>query len=262
MRSLTRSAGHAEWNWRTRRSGITPGAIEKPVHEPAPGSHLHRMGWAEETAGAKRARRTNPDTEEKVIMQKHWKSCVRLAAVAMLAACSADPNVTATTAPLQPHSAVQALEVGPLPIGTLTAVHPLTRRSPLRSDVATSATIGVAGGVLRLPQVGLTITVPPGAVTAPTDFSVTALAGTEVAYEFEPHGTVFLRPLTAVQELRGTRHTLAQSALMAGYFADRSSLNVTGLGMLVSERIAGAVDLRRTTFTWPIQHFSGYIVAW
>ena len=31
---------------------------------------------------------------------------------------------------------------------------------------------------------------------------------------------------------------------------------------MVSERIAGAVDLRRTSFTWPINHFSGYIVAW
>ncbi len=222
------------------------------------------MGWAEETRqrSTERTRRTNPDTQEKVIMQKHWKSCVRLAVVAMLAACSADPNVTATTAPLQPQSATQALQVGPLPVGTLSAVHPLTRRNPLRNDVSTSATIGAAGGTLRLPQVGLTITVPPGAVTAPTDFSVTALAGTEVAYEFEPHGTVFVRPLTAVQELRGTRHKLAQSALVAGYFPDRSALSATGVGMMVSERIAGAVDLRRTSFTWPIRHFSGYIVAW
>ncbi len=195
-------------------------------------------------------------------MQKHWKSCVRLAVVAMLAACSADPNVTATTAPLQPQAAAQALQVGPLPVGTLSAVHPLTRRNPLRNDVSTSATIGAAGGTLRLSQVGLTITVPPGAVTAPTNFTVTALAGTEVAYEFEPHGTVFRRPLTAVQELRGTRHTLAQAALVAGYFPDRSSLSASGLGMMVSERIAGAVDLRRASFTWPIQHFSGYIVAW
>lgn len=195
-------------------------------------------------------------------MQKHWKSCVRLAVVAMLAACSADPNGTATTAPLQPQSAAQAVQVGVLPIGTLTAVHPLTRRNPLRSDLSTSATIGAAGGTLRLPQVGFTLTVPAGAVTAPTNFSVTALAGAEVAYEFEPHGTVFLQPLTAVQELRGTRHTLAQSALMAGYFPDRSAVGTNGLGMLVSERIAGAVDPRRALFTWPIQHFSGYIVAW
>lgn len=195
-------------------------------------------------------------------MQKLWKTCARFAAVAMLAACSADPNVTATTEPLQPHASVQALQVGPLPVGTLASVRPLTRRSPLRTDLSASARIGAAGGVLRLPQAGLTVTVPPGAVTSPTNFSVTALAGSDVAYEFEPHGTVFLRPLTAVQELRGTRHLLAGSALMAGYFPNRSALSTSGLGTLVSERIAGAVDLRRTSFTWPIEHFSGYIVAW
>lgn len=227
------------------------------------GSHLHRMGWAEETAERADARpATTPDTAEKVTMQKHWKSCLRFAAVAVLAACSNDSNVLATTEPLQPQSAAQALQVGPLPIGTMASVRPLTRRAPLRSDLSASARIGAAGGTLRLPQAGFTLTVPPGAVKKPTTFSVTALAGADVAYEFEPHGTVFLRPLSATQELRGTRHALAGPSLLAGYFPDRSALSTSGLGTLVSERIAGTVDLRRTAFTWPIGHFSGYIVAW
>jgi hypothetical protein len=193
----------------------------------------------------------------------NWKKGTRLAVVALLAACSRDPNDVAATAPtLQSPTAAQALQVGQLPIGTLTAMRPLTRRAPLRSDLTASANIGPAGGTLRLPQAGFTLTVPAGAVAALTHFSVTALAGSDVAYEFEPHGTVFGRPLSAVQELRGTRRALIQSTLKAGYFADRSALSVRGVGTMVSEQIAGALDPRRNAFRWPIQHFSGYIVAW
>ncbi len=193
----------------------------------------------------------------------HWKKGVRLAVVAILAACSADPTVTSTTAPTAvPQGSVQSLQVGPSPIGVLTAMRPLTRKAPLRQDVSASALIGAAGGTLSLPQAGFTLVVPAGAVGVPTAFSVTALAGAEVAYEFEPHGTVFLRPLAAMQELRGTRHTLLQAPLKAGYFPDRATLSISGVGTMVSEQIAGLVDLRHSSFTWPIQHFSGYIVAW
>lgn len=193
----------------------------------------------------------------------NWKKGARLAVVALLAACSADPNAIATTAPtMQSPVAAQALQIGPLPIGTLTSMRPLTRRAPLRNDLTASAYIGPAGGTLRLPQAGFTLTVPAGAVASRTAFSVTALAGSDVAYEFEPHGTVFLRPLSAEQELRGTRSALIQSVLKAGYFADRSALSVTGVGMMVSEQISGALDPRQNAFTWPIRHFSGYIVAW
>ncbi len=193
----------------------------------------------------------------------NWKTGARLTLVAILAACSADPNAIATTAPmLQPPAAAQALHIGPMPIGTLTTMRPLTRRAPLPYDLTASANIGPAGGTLRLPQAGFTLTVPAGAVDAPTHFAVTALAGSDVAYEFEPHGTVFLRPLSAVQELRGTRSALVQSALKAGYFADRSTLGVSGVGVMVSEQIAGTLGSRRNDFTWPIRHFSGYIVAW
>ena len=81
----------------------------------------------------------------------NWKTGARLTLVAILAACSADPNAIATTAPmLQPPAAAQALHIGPMPIGTLTTMRPLTRRAPLPYDLTASANIGPAGGTLRL----------------------------------------------------------------------------------------------------------------
>src|SRR5919199_1682567 len=102
---------------------------------------------------------------------------------------------------------------------------PLTP-SDLPSVVA-SATIGRAGGTLALEEAGLTLTVPPGAVRLPTTFTITALAGDLVAYEFGPHGWIFHKPLRVTQRLQGIDHGALQGplALSAAYFPDRERLD-------------------------------------
>jgi len=191
------------------------------------------------------------------------KAAAKLAVAVLLAACSTDPTAHVTS-PSAPAASVveQPLAVGPTLIGAVATLQPLQRKQPLPHDVRVEATIGPDGGTIGVPAAGFSVTVPQGAVTVDTRFSVTALRGSQVAYEFEPHGTVFLRPLDAAQDLRVTRQLLVRATLKAGYFADRQQLSATSLGALVSELIAGRVDPRRNTFHWNIEHFSGYIVAW
>jgi hypothetical protein len=198
------------------------------------------------------------------MMRMPWKKSLQLAAIVLLAACNSDVTGNDAAQPsAAPSASIGVLDPALSPVvGSLTAMQPLYRKVPLAQDVRVARTIGRAGGTIRLPQAGFTLTVPPGAVSGPTQFVVNALQGREVAYEFEPHGTVFAKSLVAVQDLKVTRERQVLGTLMAGYFADRSLLSASGVGALVSERIPGLVDPRRRDFQWPIDHFSGYIVAW
>lgn len=187
-------------------------------------------------------------------LHKTWRH-FRLLALAALAACGVDrPTEPVTLAPATPNQSL---------VGTLTALRPLQRRVPLRTDITVSAVIGAAGGTLAIPSAGFELRVPPGAVNAPTNFSVTALEGQAVAYEFEPHGVTFNRELRATQDLSVSRNVLALSPLLkAGYFAERWQISPSGTSALVSEIFSGVVNARLTEFRWGIPHFSGYIVAW
>jgi len=92
--------------------------------------------------------------------------------------------------------------------------------------------------------------------------SVTALPGSNVAYEFEPHGLVFQKPVTVAQDLGITevlQNLLGAQGLEGAYFADASQL---GDGTVAAqEEIPATVELLRLRMTFPIRHFSGYTAA-
>lgn len=138
-------------------------------------------------------------------------------------------------------------------------VVPLQRSQPLASPITAQARIGVLGGVLALPQTGLLVVVPPLAVSRTTNFSVTALAGSNIAYDFEPHGTHFLVPLVATQSLIGTQAAPGGSinplSLFAGYFPDAGDPT----SITESFNLGLSVDGLAAVLTIP--HFSGYIFA-
>ena len=190
------------------------------------------------------------------MIRKHLVRATQLLAVWALAACAGDP--ASPGAPLQPiaPNAPNTAEVG-----ALMATTPLLRGTDLLQDVTVARTIGSNGGSISIPSLGFTLTVPRGAVPRATRFTVTALAGKAVAYEFQPHGTVFLRPLVATQQLAGTQLP-SGPVLQAGYFPNRSLVDPSGASALVAEFIPGAVHGTQRAFSWPIRHFSGYIVAW
>ena len=105
-------------------------------------------------------------------------------------------------------------------------VRVLERSTPLAADLVTSKVIGSGGGTIELPEAGLRLTVPAGALAQPTEISVRAHAGTLVAYSFEPHGTRFDRVVTADQSLAGTvaEGTDVQVSTR-GYFSEPESIN-------------------------------------
>lgn len=186
-------------------------------------------------------------------------STLFLAAVAAVMAtnCGSDSTVAPREATPAPTAPSQSL-LGGLLGGTTTlqTVTPLNRTTPLAQPITVSKTIGVLGGAITVPGAGLTVVVPPLAVGKNTLFSITALAGSAVAYDFQPHGTKFLVPLVATQDLHNTQGAnLLNLSLFAGYFPDSS--NPTQ----VSQTFSVQVSLLTLTAVWTIPHFSGYIVA-
>lgn len=187
---------------------------------------------------------------------KTWKSLILALLSAGVGACRVDaptaPRLTDQAAP----GVVQDLT------GTLLEKNALTRRTPLARDITVSATIGRAGGVLAIPAAGFELRIPPGAVSGKTRFTVTAIRGSLVAYEFGPHGLKFPVPLVARQDLAVTTYSAGIGTLSAGYFLNRGDLDDANAKALVAEVISGHTLPLAKRFSWPIDHFSGYIVAW
>lgn len=180
----------------------------------------------------------------------------RLLSIVLLAGCARDAAspVGPTTPPPQPNAAL----LGLLP------VRGLTRATPLATDISVSAVIDKKGGTLSIPEAGLTLVVPPGAVSSRTTFVATALAGKLVAYEFEPHGTTFAVPLQFSQDLKKTSllGVLSAPLLQGAYFPSSSLLDQKYERALVTEVIPATTDLLRGRVGFPIKHFSGYLVSW
>lgn len=144
-------------------------------------------------------------------------------------------------------------------VGSLVTVKGLTWKAPASSATAT-AVIGKNGGTVSLGEA--TLTVPAGAVKSSTTFQIIRLPGSIVAYDFEPAGTSFPKPLTLEIKTGGT--TLASYAnpeVRGAYFPLASLLNqVLGLAR-VSEFRNAKLSSDRGTITFTVEHFSGYMVS-
>jgi hypothetical protein len=188
----------------------------------------------------------------------------RIGAVALalaLAACSADQ--VASPPQMQPSSTAPAQSLLGGVLGTVTGLlttqSVVQRTTPLAAPITVSKQIGYYGGTLSIPEAGVTVTVPVGALSRTTTITMTARAGSLLAYDFSPTGTVFNKPLVFKQSLNGTNVTLLQAPLLhLGYYSDPGLLGA--VTATVSDLLAGVVNLLDWSFTAPIKHFSGYIV--
>ena len=182
-----------------------------------------------------------------------------VAVVATFAAFACSSDSPASPTPIGPAAAPsQSLLGGLLNNGSTSpkTIIPLLRTSPLASDITVSQTIGPLGGVIAIPGAGLTLVVPPLAVSHATNFAITARKGSFLAYDMEPHGTKFLVPLVATQSLTNTNAGGAASlSLSLGYYPDPA--HVTS----VTELLSVQVDLLHLTAVSSIPHFSGFIFA-
>lgn len=185
--------------------------------------------------------------------------------VALVSTGCADAG--SVTAPQRHTGAPDALLGGLLGgvIQTVTSllIPPVERNTALAEDITWSFTVDEDGAVSSNSTAGLLMVVPPNAVSSPTTITVTALAGKPVAYRFEPHGLQFNRRVYLTQNLRGTSAggLLSLPVLSGAYFAtDELELSSSGLAT-VTEIIPAFTSLWTRTATFPIEHFSGYILA-
>lgn len=184
----------------------------------------------------------------------------------LLAACSGVDQL-----PTGPHAAPASAVSGSQTANALTLdelaaatsnffsqVQTLGRFFPLQSEITVSAQIGKEGGKLSIPQAGLILEVPRGAVSSTTTFSVTALPGNVIAYEFGPHGMTFKKPLVLRQQL-GFTTWIFGGQLKGGYFKSRNDVDTkTGKATIHEELPAKVKDGEVFIEIW---HFSGYLVS-
>jgi hypothetical protein len=144
----------------------------------------------------------------------------------------------------------------------------LGRTGGKRGAEVVRQTIQPQGGIIKLPQSGLTLRFPAGAVSKPLAITVTALPGELVAYDFQPHGTVFKTPVLVQQDLKGTKAEVDASLitqLRGAFLANgQSDIDVSGKARITEAYSVqlfseGGPKPRQARFT--ITHFSGYILA-
>jgi hypothetical protein len=149
------------------------------------------------------------------------------------------------------------------PSGAL--VHPVRRQQPIAREVSWSFDVDARGTSVRDRGTGLTITVPAGAVAAPTHITVFALRGAALAYRFEPHGLQFAQPIQLTQSLHGLLLGSASQPipqLFAGYFADDTlAVDAASGNAPVVEILPVQIDVRAHSAVLSVRHFSGYTVA-
>ena len=188
------------------------------------------------------------------------KSVARLGLVLTLATAAACQGDGATAPKAAPAAPSVRLEV----VNPAVSASVLTRTAPLDADYTVSKNIGVLGGTISAPG-GLKVTVPPMAVSRTTTFTITALKGSIVAYEFGPHGTVFNVPLAMTQDLRGTSGAgmTSISTTEIGYFLDRTKLDYSTRSASINEFLPASLSfsLTGTSLTYTVKHFSGYVIV-
>jgi hypothetical protein len=139
-------------------------------------------------------------------------------------------------------------------------------KTQYKDVIKVSQIIDQSGGTISIPETGLTLSFPAGAVVAPITITVTA-DPQYVAYKMEPTGTQFLKGVTATQLLNTT--TLSgsplRSQLYATYIAD-DSLNLSGKVRVLEVEPGTTIfsvlsPLLPQAHVWTITHFSRYMLA-
>ena len=136
----------------------------------------------------------------------------------------------------------------------------------LDGPIAVSQTIDASGGTISIPQTGLTIEFPAGAVVSPVAITVTA-DEKYVAYTMEPAGTEFRKAVRVTQLLDGTSvgGSPLTTGLFAAYIAD-DGVNLSGVLPVLELEPSNTIfallsPLRPQAEVWTIRHFSRYILA-
>ena len=98
--------------------------------------------------------------------------------------------------------------------------------------------------------------------------TVTALAGPFVAYDMQPHGLRFLKPVTAVQDLGNTAtyRTSAGNNTRSAYLSDRNDRieaddTAAPAELQAATTLFYGADPVAETHIWTLSHFSRFILV-
>ncbi len=135
-----------------------------------------------------------------------------------------------------------------------------------KNQVRVRKTIGQLGGTISIPETGLTMVFPAGAVAS--DLQITVTADEDyVAYKMDPAGTTFRQDVVVTQSLASTelKGQTLKSQLFAAYIADdrlKLSGKVPVLEIEPSHTIFSTILPRvPIAHVWTIRHFSRYMLA-
>jgi hypothetical protein len=106
----------------------------------------------------------------------------------------------------------------------------LLRRGALTQKTSVSRRIGPRGGMLAVN--GAMLIVPPGAVNAPVEITLTVPEGGDVRADFQPHGLQFRKPALLAFSLGGSGFHASGVAdeLIGAYFTGAANAGVITTG--------------------------------
>jgi hypothetical protein len=197
-----------------------------------------------------------------------FRSFSLLLVAGIVASCS-DSILQNPTAPLDPSAASAAKgsdKSGGLPDAGLQLKALWWNRDWKAQPVVTvKKTITQSGGVIAMPQTGLTMSFPAGAVNAPIEITVTS-DDKYVTYKMEPSGTQFLKDVSVTQLLSFTEVAGKQlrNPLLAAYISD-DKISLAGKIPVLEIEPSKTIFSQRTGLpeaqVWLIKHFSRYMLA-
>lgn len=169
------------------------------------------------------------------------RALIAAALAVVLAACALE-RPTASKAPTQRTNATQPSALLGLTIGLLSC--------PTSGYGSVTQTIGSAGGVIKVGPHSLSI--PAGALSAPVTITATAPAGNYAEVKFEPQGLQFARPAAVTLSYRSCGLLGVLDALSVAYIDDNFN---------ILQILPSLPNIFNETVTAPINHFSGYALA-
>lgn len=143
-------------------------------------------------------------------------------------------------------------------------IAPVKRNTPLADDVVWSFWAGPNGGYTSNSSLGVTVSIPPGALDQSVKITVTAFKGAPVAYGFSPH-LEFDKKVYITQNLKGTSAGLLTNLLLKGAHFPGDRPQYSG-GLAIVDEVVPAVlsnllGLLTRTATFGVDHFTGWILA-
>jgi hypothetical protein len=195
-----------------------------------------------------------PTLPQRALTRATRASLAALALVVSAAACGGD----ATAPSASPFDQIRKEVVDPAVVAPV-----LARTKVIHGNRTASAVVDARGGWLSLPEAGLYVYVPAGAVKNRVTLTAKAIPGDLMAYQFGPHGAKFDVPLIMYQSLdlaalpRGTD----LSKFEVGYFADERTLDFRTKNVKINEFIPTGIVFDGHAVRFEVSHFSGYVIA-